>query len=55
MHWSQQIRHQAGELQMRFFKEGFEPVVQLDAIARELIATTHYRTPEPLLGVGHEA
>ena len=40
---------------MRFFEEGFEPVLQLDAIARELIPATHHRPPEPLLGVGHEA
>jgi hypothetical protein len=40
---------------MRFFKERFEAVLQLDAIARELIPTTHHRPPEALLGVGHEA
>jgi hypothetical protein len=52
---AEEIRDETGELEMRFFEERFEPVVQLDAIARELIAATHHRPPEPLLRVGHEA
>src|SRR5687768_9218970 len=39
---------------MRFFEERFEPVLQLDAIAGELIAATHHRSPKPLFRAGHE-
>ena len=37
---------------MRFFEEGFEPVLKLDAITGQLIAAPHDRPPQPLLGVG---
>jgi hypothetical protein len=40
---------------MRFLEEGFEAVLELDAIARELIPTAHHYSPETLLDVGHEA
>jgi len=40
---------------MRFLQQALESVVQLDAVARELISTTHHRAPEWLLGVRHEA
>jgi len=52
---TQEIRHDNRELEMRFLQQALESVVQLDAVARELIPTTHHRAPESLLGVGHEA
>jgi hypothetical protein len=39
---------------MGFLQQALKPVVQLDAVARELIPTTHHRAPESLLGVRHE-
>jgi transposase InsO family protein len=46
---AEEIRYQARELEMRFFEQRFEPALELDAIARELIPATHHR-PHGALG-----
>ena len=39
---------------MRFLEQGFQSVLELYAIARDLVLTAHHGAPEPLLGVGHD-
>ena len=40
---------------MRFLEQRFQSVVQLHAVARDLVLAAHHGPPEPLLGVGHKA
>jgi hypothetical protein len=40
---------------VRFLEEGLQPILELHAIARDLVFATHHGAPEPLLGVGHKA
>ena len=40
---------------MGFFQEGFQPVLELDPVARHLILGPSQSAPEALLGIGHEA
>src|SRR4029450_4742502 len=51
----QQIRDEAGQLDVRFFQQRFQSIVQLHAVARDLVLAAHHRPPESLLGVGHKA
>ncbi len=40
---------------MRFFEQRLQPVLELHAVARDLVLAAHHGAPETLLGVGHEA
>ena len=51
---AQQIRDEAGQLDVRFLEQRLQPVVELHAVARDLVLAPHHGPPEPLLGVGHE-
>ena len=52
---AQQIGDEARELDVRFLEQRFQAVLQLDAVARDLVLAPHHGPPEPLLGVGHKA
>jgi hypothetical protein len=52
---AQQIGDHTGYLDVGFLEERFQPVVELDAAARDLVLAAHHGPAEPLLGVGHEA
>jgi hypothetical protein len=39
---------------VRFFQQRYQSVVQLHAIARDLVFAAHHRPPESLFGVGHK-
>lgn len=39
-HWSKQVRDHAGDVDMRFLQQTFQSVVELDAVARELVLAT---------------
>jgi len=38
-----------------FFEQRLQSIVELDAVARDLILASHHGPPEPLFGVGHKA
>jgi hypothetical protein len=38
-----------------FLQQTLEPIVELDAGARDLVLAAHHRSPEPLLDVWHKA
>ena len=40
---------------MGFLEERFQPIVELNAAARDLVLAPHDGPPEALFGVGHEA
>ena len=40
---------------VRFLEQGLQPILELHAIAGDLVLVAHHGTPEPLLDVGHEA
>jgi dienelactone hydrolase len=52
---AKEIRHQTRPLDVRFLQQAFQPVLQLDAVARDLVLPAHHRPPEPLLHVRHKA
>ena len=52
---AQQIGHDTRDLDVGFFEERLQSVVELDAAARDLVLAAHHGPPEPLLGVGHKA
>ena len=52
---AEQVRHEAGHLDVRFLEQGLQPILELHAIAGDLVLAAHHGAPEPLLGVGHEA
>ena len=52
---AQQVRHEAGHLDVRFLEQRFQPVLELHAVAGDLILAPHHGAPEPLLGVRHKA
>ena len=52
---AEQIGDDTRELDVRFFEQRFQSVVELDAVARDLVLPAHHGPPEPLLGVGHKA
>ena len=52
---AQQVGHEAGHLDVRFLEQRLQPVVELHAVARDLVLAAHHGPPEPLLGVGHKA
>ena len=48
------VRHDTRELDVGFFEQSLQPVVELHAVARDLVLAAHHGPPEPLLGVGHK-
>jgi hypothetical protein len=52
---AEQVGHEARYFDVRFLEQRFEPILELHAIARDLVLATHHGPPEPLLSVGHEA
>ena len=51
----EQVRDEAGHLDVRFLEQRLQSVLELHAIAGDLVLAPHHGAPEPLLGVGHEA
>ena len=45
---AEQIGHETRELEVRFFKETLEPVLELDPITCQLVLATRHRPPEAL-------
>jgi hypothetical protein len=52
---AQQIGDETRELDVRFFEQRFQAVLQLDAVERDLVLAPHHGPPEPLLDVGYKA
>jgi hypothetical protein len=52
---AQQVRDDTRYLDVRFLEEGLQPILELHAIAGDLVLAAHHGAPEPLIGVGHEA
>ena len=52
---AEQVRHEAGHLDVRFLEQRLQSVLELHAIPGDLVLAAHHGAPEPLLGVGHEA
>ena len=52
---AQQVRDEAGHLDVRFLEQRLQSVVELHAVAGDLVLAAHHGPPEPLLGVGHKA
>jgi hypothetical protein len=50
---AEQVRHEAGHLDVRFLEQGLQPILELDAITGHLVLAAHHGAPEPLLNVGH--
>ena len=51
----EQVRDDAGHLDVRFLEQRLQSVVELHAVPGDLVLAPHHGAPEPLLGVGHEA
>jgi len=52
---AQQVRDQARQLDVGLFQQRFQPVLELDPVARQLDLRARDRAPQPLFGRGHEA
>jgi hypothetical protein len=52
---AQQVRDDTRHLDVRFLEKDLQPILELHAVAGDLVLPAHHRAPEPLPSVGHEA
>ena len=51
---TQQIRNQAGQLNVGLFQQRLQMVLQPRPNARQLVLSPRHRPPQTLLGIGHK-
>src|SRR6266571_4397388 len=52
---AQQIRDQAGQLNVGLFQKRLQLILQPHSVARQLVLSPRHRPPQTLLGIGHKA